>query len=248
MKKIFITALIASTAIFIYGQENHNSGHVTYQTTKKIEIKLEGEFAHLADQLPKERKSENELLFNEEASIYRNIAKKQEDDAVKEAAGATFVFKSQGPEEFVYSDLKSKINTAQREFMSRQFLIESNTDTVQWKLTGNQKIILNLNCIEAELVGGSKKVTTWFAPTIPVSTGPDGYSGLPGLILALDIDNGKTTITAQSVDFRNVDSSEITIPKNGKKVTLIEYNEIVEEKMKEMKENSGGGVIIYKSR
>lgn len=247
MKKFILTSILTGSVILLFAQQGQKSGHVVYQTTKKLEIKLEGDLAHLADQLPKEKKSDNELLFNEDASIYRFIAKKQEDEAVKEAAGATIVFKTSNPEEYVYSDLKTKINTAQREFMSRQFLIESNTDTAQWKLTGNQKVILDLNCLEAELVGGSKKINAWFAPTIPVSTGPDGYTGLPGLILALDIENGKTVITAQSVDFRDVNDNEITKPKNGKKVTLKEYNQIVEEKMKEMRENQGGGVFIYRS-
>jgi GLPGLI family protein len=35
-------------------------------------------------------------------------------------------------------------------------------------------------------------ITAWYTPEIPVSQGPEGYWGLPGLIL--EVNDGKTTI------------------------------------------------------
>jgi GLPGLI family protein len=37
-------------------------------------------------------------------------------------------------------------------------------------------------------------ITAWYTPEIPVSQGPEGYWGLPGLIL--EVNDGKTTICA----------------------------------------------------
>ena len=42
-------------------------------------------------------------------------------------------------------------------------------------------------------------VTAWFAPAIPVAAGPEGFGGLPGLILALDDETGGTHYEATAV-------------------------------------------------
>ena len=120
-------------------------------------------------------------------------------------------------------------------------MVETKTDTIQWKLTGNQKAIQGYNCMEAELVGSKRKTIAWFTPMIPVSTGPDGYVGLPGLILAIDIEDGKTTYTAQTINLKEIDSSLIEKPKEGKKVTSKEFRKIMDEKIKEMGGTPGGG-------
>ena len=127
--------------------------------------------------------------------------------------------------------------------MSRNFLIESGTDTVKWKITGNQKEVLGYSCLEAELVGASKKTVAWFAPTLPIQTGPDGYSGLPGLILSIDIEDGKMTLTASKIEFKPIDSKELAKPKDGKRVTAQEYKKIVDEKTKERQSVSGGATV-----
>src|SRR6185369_6523624 len=125
--------------------------------------------------------------------------------------------------------------------------IESDLSQMQWKLTGNQKMILNYPCQEAILQDTSKKVTAWFTPAIPVSTGPNGYSNLPGLVLSADIDNGKRIINATSIDLKEIDKSILVKPTEGKKVTKEAFNKIVDEKRKEMQqENGGNGDVIIK--
>jgi GLPGLI family protein len=246
MKKSLFTVILIFLSISLNAQINKKSGQVVYQTIKKIELNLEGELSHLANQIPKEIKKENELIFNEKASVYRSLIRNQENELENETSGSLIQIKSGSSNEFVYSDLILKTNTSQREFLSRLFLIDSKADTIQWKLTGNQKNILDINCHEAQLTGTPKRIIAWFAPSIPVPTGPDGYTGLPGLILSLDIDNGKSVIDAQSINFRDVDSKEITKPKSGKKVTQKEYEKIVEDKKRELSGNQGGGVFIIR--
>ena len=85
-------------------------------------------------------------------------------------------------------------------------------------------------------------VTAWYAPQIPVSSGPDKYWGLPGLILELNA--GRTTMLCTEVSINSDEVLEIEEPKKGKKVTRIEYIKIVKEKTAELKErfkNRGRG-------
>ena len=81
-------------------------------------------------------------------------------------------------------------------------------------------------------------VTAWYTPQIPVSNGPGEYAGLPGLILELNV--YRTTILCNKIVLNPKEVEEIKPPNKGKKVTRKEYNKIIGEKMKEMRENFRG--------
>ena len=156
------------------------------------------------------------------------------------SGGANVMIKMEEPDNKIYTNLEDKKQVEQREFMTRVFLIEGE-GYQKWKLTGKQKMILDFPCQEATMEKDSSEVTAWFTPVIPVSAGPSDYGGLPGLILSVEADDGKNTITALGVDFSIVPKDKIEKPKKGKKVTREEFEQIVEEKMKEMGAEGGKG-------
>jgi GLPGLI family protein len=84
-------------------------------------------------------------------------------------------------------------------------------------------------------------VTAWYTPQIPVSTGPDTYYGLPGLILELNA--GSTIMLCTEVAINTQETLEIEAPNKGKEVSRDEYNKIVKLKTAELKERfqSRGG-------
>lgn len=84
-------------------------------------------------------------------------------------------------------------------------------------------------------------ITAWYTPEIPINQGPEGYWGLPGLIL--EVNDGKTVIMCSKLVMNTKDKVEIKAPKNGKVVKQKEYDEIVVKKMEEMREQfqSQGG-------
>ncbi|MUU77809.1 GLPGLI family protein [Winogradskyella endarachnes] len=82
------------------------------------------------------------------------------------------------------------------------------------------------------------EVVAWYSPQIPVNQGPDGYWGLPGLILEINAD--RTTILCTKIVLNPEEKEEIEKPKKGDKVTQAEYTEIVTKKMEEMREMYGG--------
>lgn len=220
-----------------------NTGVVTFEEKIKLEIKIDGADEQMLANLPKERTSQKVLLFTPEATLYQGdkTSKASDDMDSHPEDGARVMIKMKAPEDIVYCDLKSNKLIEQRDFMSRKFLIESDPGKMQWKITGNQKMILNYPCQEAILQDTSKKIIVWFTSSIPVFSGPNGYANLPGLILALDSDDGKYMLTALKVEMKEIDKAVITKPKEGKKVTKEEYEKIKEEKRKEMNEEFGGG-------
>jgi GLPGLI family protein len=82
------------------------------------------------------------------------------------------------------------------------------------------------------------EVTAWYTPQIPVNQGPDEYWGLPGLIL--EVNAGRTTILCSKIVINPQEKEAIQVLTKGKVVTKQEYNDIVKQKIEEMRENFGG--------
>jgi GLPGLI family protein len=81
-------------------------------------------------------------------------------------------------------------------------------------------------------------ITAWYTPEIPVNQGPEGYWGLPGLIL--EVNDGKTTILCSKIVLNPKDKVQIKAPTTGKVISQKEYDETVIKKMEEMSEMGGG--------
>jgi len=82
------------------------------------------------------------------------------------------------------------------------------------------------------------EVIAWYTLDIPVSNGPSGYWGLPGLIL--EINEGRTTVLCTEVVLNPKEKVVIEKPKKGTKITREKFNKMMKEKMEEMRERFGG--------
>ena len=245
MQRIFLPATLFLITSFLDASAQVKTGSVEYEEVMKIEIKLEGEMAAMARDFPKERKGYKVLYFNEEASLYkRSEAPNEMANTDFESGGGRRMMRMRmsDPYNVVYTDLKKKEVLEQREFMTRMFLIKKEMPEGEWKITGQQKMIMEYPCMEATRVDTAGIVTiAWFSPTIPVSTGPSVFSNLPGLVLEVDINEGSRTFTAKSVSLETPEKDLLKKPKDGKKVTQEEFDEIVAEKMEEMGMQPGRG-------
>jgi GLPGLI family protein len=96
------------------------------------------------------------------------------------------------------------------------------------------------NFLDAVEVPKEIIITAWYTPEIPVSQGPEGYWGLPGLIL--EVNDGRTTILCSKIVLNPKDKVEIKAVTKGKVVSQKEYDEAVMKKMEEFREmNQGRG-------
>lgn len=239
MKKAFVLICTLVTANLLSAQ----SGKITYQEKITFDITLDSiQMAQLGDIfLPSEKTSETTLLFTSEATLYEPVIAEPETPADMEGGIRMMVMTDQFK---VYTQLPDGNITEQREFMGRSFLIEAPRDNVNWKTTGRFKTIAGHNCMEAAAIYKTDTVSAWFAPDIPVSSGPEGWQGLPGLILELNFNNGKRIITAVNVESETIIPKLIQKPAKGKKVTREKFRSIVDEKMKEMGAEGGGNTVI----
>jgi len=246
MKQTILLPVFLSMAILLNAQQSNNSflfsGSVIYEQILKFDIQLEGDAAQFAHALPKEQKSEKILHFSEEAALFQNHKSEEPEEAVPMEEGG-MVITMYEPDNKTYMDLVNKELIEQQEFMTRIFLIESDMKDEKWKMTGKQRAILDYPCQEAVSEVEGKEVHAWFTPEIPVAVGPGRYCGLPGLVLALEMEDGDRTLTATDVELKLLDKGILKRPTKGKKVTREEFEDLVAEKMQEMgvEGEEGGG-------
>ncbi|MCD4769612.1 MAG: GLPGLI family protein [Bacteroidales bacterium] len=234
MKKSAI--LLFAVVLLNLSEINGQSGTIVYEEVVKFEIKLEGEMAQMMKDMPKERCSSKVLFFSPEATLYE---KKSSDEAPAMSgfahAGSNIQIKMSEPDNKVFIDLVNKEIIEQREFMTRMFLITGEIPKTDWKITGNQKMILDYPCMEATKSDTAGVITkVWFAPSLPLQGGPSTFCNLPGMVMAVDISDGKQMLTAQSIDLNPPGKEKFKRPKEGKKVTKDEFDKIVTDKMEEM--------------
>ena len=162
----------------------------------------------------------------------------------------------------LHKDLQSNIYTNKRELFGKVFLVKDSITPSKWVMTGETKQIGIYNAYKATITkeveerefnfgrrptrGGESEsepeapkmrevvMSAWFTPEIPVSTGPAMYGGLPGLIL--EINDDKTIILCTKVVINPKDKIKIKAPSKGKVVTRSEFDQIAENKAKEMEE------------
>lgn len=193
------------------------------------------------ESLPKETKKFRIIHFTENSALYA-------DDPNENAAlpprlqrammGASMRQPPKSEIKKVFYDFEKNEKTEQLEFMTRNFLINEAIENKGWKLTNKKLKVQNYVCQSAELKIGDDTITALFCPKIPISAGPDKYYGLPGLILAVEV-NGETAFMATSIDLSSVQKDNVVKPGDAKKITREEFNKTVEEKVREFKESSG---------
>jgi len=248
MKKIVLVMLTTVVLMTVNAQTEENEvrteGTITYEDVMKLDIVVDGMSAEMMDKFPKDNRIGTILYFNNEASRYENHNEATDGPIEEEMGGATVKIMMSTPENIMYRDLKNQKMIEQKEFMTRNFLIESDMPKEEWKLTGNQQVILGYPCQEALKNDTSDIIKAWFTPAIPVSTGPDAFGGLPGMVLMVDVNDGERTLTAKTVELAKVDPDKLQKPNKGKKVSREKYLSIVDEKTKEMGSEGGEGQTI----
>ena len=168
-----------------------------------------------------------------------------------------------------YTDMAKQMQYEERAFFEKEFLIIDSLKQYKWKLSEETKTIAKQLCKKATTMitapqmmrmrvsmgrGGENNTDTtantprapketelvvWYAENIPVSFGPDNYSGLPGVIMEIDQDNGATVTTAVEVSAK-YPKKELVAPTKGDKMNRVQFQENMQKLMQEMQR--GGGI------
>lgn len=241
MKHLLLSTLALLFVVSAFAQKE---GTIKYIRVTQLKIEAPEGMEEMFKNMPKEQSAEKVLIYNGKKSIYQNPQDNigNEDNVVNLGDdNMQFKIDFQEPDEKLYIDLDTKESIHQQDFMGKQFLVRGEQKKTDWKIGKGKKKIAGYICMEATaIVSDTIPLTAWFTPQIPVSLGPNGFGGLPGMIMQIDHNNGDMLITATAIDESTPNLELIVPPTKGKKVSQEQYKKIIEEKMKELGANSGG--------
>ncbi len=224
-------------------------GTIQYDVTTRLDIELPPEMQAMADQFPKETKQQMIVHFTPSATLSMPAPRDPEADTHTSRDGRIrFMMGGARNDNQTFVNLDEGTMVEKKNFLGRTFLIEGEPQPLPWRLTAERSTFLGYDCQKAVATRDSSEYEAWFTTQILASVGPEEFGGLPGAILVLTRDEGKKTYVATSVSSDPVDPSLLVSPTEGQRVTQAEYEDIVEEKLKEMQDargSSGGrGITI----
>ncbi len=258
MKKILAAgwAVLAITLT----QAQQKEGTVIYERTTQIQIRINDGHEGMENMLPKQRKDNFELIFGNNQSLWKQAEKEQEGTEDFGSGGVQIRMIGSGTDDVLYNNLETKVRVEQRDMFEKKFIIDDSIRPLKWKMTGETKTILGHNCMKAtatqtstrttmtmdngkmerKLVEDTSLIVAWFASDIPVPAGPAEYQGqLPGLILEMDVANGRQVFKALEISPK-ADIASIKAPTGKKRYTREEYRKEVDNMMDEMQRNNSG--------
>ena len=240
MKISFFNTLVFTFAIFVSTTLSAQmSGIVTYQKVVDFGIEPNGNerWDNFIKDLPKMGTYVYTLSFNEAESLFQEDASQREETSplLQRALGGAARFNPPKIKVLqIYQNLDKAEKLEQVEFMTRNFVVAGKLEASSWKITAKKKKVLDYVCVGADMQVGDETITAWFTSEIPVAFGPDGYHGLPGLILGIE-KNGDMLVLASGIELS--EPKRLEIPSNGQKINRSAFDETVEEKIKEWEAN-----------
>jgi GLPGLI family protein len=239
MKKALLLCGL-SIAFFCLNAQN-TEGVVQYEETVNLHKMLpDSMLKQMGGMIPETRSTQMELYFKDDVSLY----KPSEDDEPQSGGGGGMVFRMGGAMGETYKNLATEKLVEQKEMFGKKFLIEDTLKVQGWKLGKDEMKILGYKCMKATMVDSvrmrgdsmtKRNITAWFTEDIPMAMGPGLYGSLPGLVLAVDVNNGQQTTVAKKVEFKKVKEEDIKMPSKGDKMTRKEFDEKLREMMKKQR-------------
>jgi GLPGLI family protein len=256
MKRIGLFILACLPVLTIMAQQKE--GTIIYERTMQMQIHI-NDNDQMAQMLPKTRTDKFELNFGNNQSLWKHV---DEDNSADELNNGGMQIRMVGPgqDDITFCNFDAARKVEQRSMFDKKFLIADSIRKLNWKLTGQTKTILGHNCqqalaqrfgkrmtmnmdngkMERKELNDTSNIVAWFTSDIAVSAGPEFPGQLPGLILALDINEGRMVYLATEISPK-VNIAAIKEPVKGKKVTAEEFKAETQKMMDEMQKNMGGG-------
>ena len=266
MRKIFLALtvmLVAFTSAFAQVKE----GKLIFE--RKVNMHKMITDPEMRARIPEFRTDKFELLFNEQASMFKTIVEEEAPDPFANSGGgggggARFAFRM--PETATFTDIPNQMQYEARSLFEKDFLIIDSLKPNNWKLSEETKTIAKFVCKKATTMivpqqmnmrfGGGRnrnnqdttapvkpkeiELVVWYTESIPVSVGPDAYAGLPGAILEVDSDNGGNVITATEFTAKYA-AKELKQPTKGDKMNRAQFAQSMKKIMEDMQRGGGMG-------
>ena len=185
----------------------HNYGKITFERKTNL-IKKYKDKSRMMRFVTEENKikiDKFELLFNDTSSVFRPIQQVDEGRMGWLTTKNYYFQYLQGNTQFIILGL----------FGQNVYLKDSLPER-KWKITNSTRNISGYKCRKALYEkNDTTRIYAWYASELTTSIGPEGYCGLPGVILGLATEDGGIVYFAKSIEFTKPKQEEL-IPDVGK--------------------------------
>lgn len=187
-----------------------HSGTIEFE--RKINIQRQvtndayGWMKAMAEKLPQYQTTTFSLSFTDQHALYRPVPGPPVNP---------IHFLGPAKENQVYTDFAGGTTESRKSIYDQNFVVIDSLRKIEWVMSDELRTIAGLECRKAVgRICDSVYVVAFYAEEIPVSGGPESFSGLPGMILGLAIPRLYTTWFATKV---SMNSTAGELPKSGRR-------------------------------
>lgn len=233
MKKILFVLAIGCSFYAQAQTQFITKGKVTYEKKlnqhKGIEEQAESNvwMQTMLKAYPKIVTDTYELTFGDNKSFYK---------LAKENSENRYLMWGTKPTETdgVAQDLQTNTTSTQREVFENTYVIKDSVRNLEWRITDETREIAGFECRKAVTkICDSVYVVAFYTDQIPVSSGPETFGGLPGLILGLAVPRLYSTWFATKLELIEPSTQQLSPAQKGKKVN---WNQLYAELKKGLKD------------
>lgn len=153
------------------------------------------------------------LTFSKDKTLYKPTSEEL-------ITNSFFDFESSNQNNIIATNTSTSTSVAQKTVFDETYLLSDSTRKINWKITNEFRNIAGYDCRRANaLIMDSVYVVAFYTDEIPISGGPESFTGLPGMILGVALPYEHITWFATAVtDAPVTDEKQLKAPTKGKPV------------------------------
>ncbi len=231
MKKYFILLTIILAGLLANAQVKFiGSGRIEFEKRTNQFALFEGEsddniwVVEMKKNYPKMVSETYVMEFNNEKSMYKLL---KEDPVGKYVWG-----RKPSESDVVVKDIRNNQIALQRDIFEQTYLIKDSIRNYQWRITNETRTIAGFECRKAvTIICDSVYIVAFYTDEITVSSGPESFGGLPGMILGLAVPRLQMTWFATKVELKEPAATSLAPKQKGKTVTWNVYEKDLSKAM-----------------
>jgi GLPGLI family protein len=208
-------ARFATQGIIEYEKRVNMYALIKKQITPRNESYMKPMLENYQKTQPQFKSLKSTLAYSKDLTLFKPIENKDEPN--NSMWGDDFGAATQNNTVFTNTEVGTSIS--QKKIYEETYLVKDSTRKINWKITNEIRNIAGYDCRRANaLIMDSIYVVAFYTDQIPVSGGPESFTGLPGMILGVALPYEHVTWFATSVLDQPVTDDKLKAPIKGKPV------------------------------
>ena len=146
----------------------------------------------------------------------------------------------------VVKDIRNNQIALQRDIFEQTYLVKDSMQNYTWRITNETRNIAGFECRKAvTIICDSVYIVAFYTDEITVSSGPESFGGLPGMILGLAVPRLQMTWFATKVELKEPAPAVLAPKQKGKTVTWNTYEKDLSKAVSEW--GKEGAKILWSS-